>query len=57
MSGADRSYSMGDRIPHEEAFRINKLAQIHGFSPCIATKRGELDLERQEGVSAMEERA
>jgi acetylornithine/succinyldiaminopimelate/putrescine aminotransferase/predicted amino acid dehydrogenase len=57
MSGVERSYSMGDRIPHEEAFRINKLAQIHGFTPCIATKRGELDLERQEGASPMEERA
>ena len=57
MSGADRSYSVGDRIPHDEAFRINKLAQIHGFTPCIATKRGELDLERNEGISVLEERA
>jgi acetylornithine/succinyldiaminopimelate/putrescine aminotransferase/predicted amino acid dehydrogenase len=57
MSGVDRSYSIGDRIPYEEAFRVNKLAQLHGFAPCIATGQGEIELKRSELPPAREERA
>ena len=44
MNGTDRSYSIGKRIPYDEAFRVYKIAQSHGFTECIATTRGECAL-------------
>ncbi|MEH6435614.1 aminotransferase class III-fold pyridoxal phosphate-dependent enzyme [Massilia sp. DD77] len=45
MSGAKQSYSLGNRIPYDQSLRIYKLALSHGFSDCIATTEGELDLQ------------
>ena len=45
MSGAKQSYSLGNRIPYDQSLRIYKLALSHGFSDCIATVEGELDLQ------------
>ena len=44
MSGVSRSYSMGNRIPYSQAMQIYELALSHGFSDCIATTEGEMDL-------------
>ncbi|MBM3117041.1 aminotransferase class III-fold pyridoxal phosphate-dependent enzyme [Jeongeupia naejangsanensis] len=44
MSGVKQSYSLGNRIPYDQALRIYRLALSHGFSDCIATTEGELDL-------------
>ncbi|WP_432719543.1 aminotransferase class III-fold pyridoxal phosphate-dependent enzyme [Jeongeupia wiesaeckerbachi] len=58
MSGVKQSYSLGNRIPYDQALRIYRLALSHGFSDCIATTEGELDLQRhlcasQETASAV----
>jgi acetylornithine/succinyldiaminopimelate/putrescine aminotransferase/predicted amino acid dehydrogenase len=45
MSGVKQSYSLGNRIPYEQALRVFNLALSHGFSDCIATTEGELDLQ------------
>ena len=45
MSGARRSCSLGNRIAYDQALRIYRLALSHGFSDCIATVEGELDLQ------------
>ena len=44
MSGVKQSYSLGNRIPYAQAQRIYRLALSHGFSDCIATTDGEVDL-------------